>query len=304
MHVDVGGDRLRGAGDLEVVAAVEVGMDPALEAHLGGAVLDRFDHSALQLVEAEQVGVAAQVERQRPLRERAELALERADVRVVDVAVAHERDGVADRFRAQAVGDVRDPGEVGAARAEQGDDLFDVDLLAGEHTVEHFADRGARACGPSGGERRGHQARRRDVAAGAPVVVAGETFGVGGALHREAHVGVQPPLGFAHVLGVDGEARRERLADGLGRVAERVERGPRALGVHVVGRDRRDAAPVVDAGADERAEVGREVGRRLQVDLRRQDHARGGDGPEELVGIARVVPPHRGARLRAGSSAR
>jgi len=49
-----GGDRLGGACDLEVVVAVEVGMDPALQAHLGGAVFDGLDHSALQLVEAEQ----------------------------------------------------------------------------------------------------------------------------------------------------------------------------------------------------------------------------------------------------------
>ncbi len=225
-------------------------MDPALQAHFSGTVLDRFDHSALQLVETEQVGVAAQVERQRPLRERAELALERADVRVVDVAVADERDGVADCFRAQAVGDVRDAGEVGTARAEQRDDLLDVDLFTGQHAVEHLADRGARPRRPARGKRRGNQLRRCDVATRAPVVVAGEAFGVGRALHGEPHVGMQPAHRVAHVLGVHGEARRQCLADRLGGIAQRIERGPGPLGVHVIGGDGGDAAPVVDPRAD------------------------------------------------------
>ena len=118
------------------------------------------------------------------------------------------------------VGDVRDLGEVGAARAEQGDDLVDADLFAGEHAVEHLADRacGARAVQPGSG-RPGSSAGGATSPPARPVVVAGQALGVGGALHREAHVGVQPALGVAHVLGVDGEARRERLAHGLGRVA-------------------------------------------------------------------------------------
>ena len=297
VHVDVGGDCLRGACDVEVVAAVEVGMDPALEADLGGAVLDGFDDASLQLVEPEQVGIAAEVQRERALRERTELALEGADVRVVDVAVAHEGDGVTDRLGAQAVGDVRDASEVGAPCAEQGDDLLDVDFFAGEHTVEHLADCGARTRGPSRGECRGHQLRRCHVAARAPVVVAREAFGVGCALHCELHVGMQPPGRIAHVLGIHGEARRQCLADGFGGVSQRIECGPRPLGVDVIRSDGRDPAPVVDPGTDERAEIGRQVGRCLQVDLRRQDHARHGDGPEEFVGVAGVAAPHRGARL-------
>jgi len=86
-----------------------------------------------------------------PFENSTELALERADVRVVDVAVTHEGDGVADGLRAEPVGHVRDPREVGAACAEQRDDLFDVDFLTGEHTVEHLTDRGTGARRPSAG---------------------------------------------------------------------------------------------------------------------------------------------------------
>ena len=140
-----GRDRLHRARDVDVVVAVEVGMDPALEAHLGRAALDRLDDAPLHLLELEQVRLAAQVERERPLRERAEPALERADVRVVDVAVADERDLVADDLAAQLVGDRGDPRDLGTARREQRDDLVDADLFAGDDAVEHLADRAARA---------------------------------------------------------------------------------------------------------------------------------------------------------------
>ena len=75
--------------------------------------------------------------------------------------------------------------------------------------------------------------------------------------------------------------------------------GPGPLRVHVVGGDGRDAAPVVDAGGDERGEVVGvgQVGGRLQVDRRVEHQASGGDGPEEFVGRARGRSPHRRAGL-------
>ena len=64
---------------------------------------------------------------------------------------------------AQLVGDRGDLEEVGTARFEQGDDLVDADLFAGEHAVEHLADRRARPGRPAGGRRRpgGARAARR-----------------------------------------------------------------------------------------------------------------------------------------------
>ena len=75
-------------GDVDVVVAVEVGVDAALQAHLGGAAVHGLADAAGDLVEREEVRRAPQVERQRALREAAEPALERAHVGVVDVAVA------------------------------------------------------------------------------------------------------------------------------------------------------------------------------------------------------------------------
>ena len=57
VHVDRRRDRLHRARDVDVVVAVEVGMDPALEAHLGRAALDGLDDAALHLLELEQVGL-------------------------------------------------------------------------------------------------------------------------------------------------------------------------------------------------------------------------------------------------------
>ena len=59
---------------------------------------------------------------------------------------------------------------------------------------------------------------------------------------------------------------------------------PRRLGVDVVGRDRGDAAEVVDAGLEQARELGvREVGRRLHGDVERHQQARDGDRPEVIL---------------------
>ena len=104
VDVDVGRGLLHRPGDVDVVVAVEVGVDAALEADLGGAQLGRLDDPAGDVVQREQVRAAPQVQRQRALGEAAEPALERADVRVVDVAVVDEGDDVAHGLPAQLVG--------------------------------------------------------------------------------------------------------------------------------------------------------------------------------------------------------
>ena len=118
-------------------------------------------------------------------------------------------------------------------------------------------------------------------------------------VHREAHRrGASQRSASRDVLGVHGEARREHLAGRLGRGPQPLERGPRPLGVHVVGRDGRDAAPVVDAGVEQRAEVVAQVRRRLEVHRRAPSTRRAAAiGPQELVGRARSARVHRGARL-------
>ena len=76
----------------QVVVAVERRVDAALEADLDGAALPRLLDAADDLVERREVGGAAQVLGELALRERAEAALEVADVRVLDVPRDDVRD--------------------------------------------------------------------------------------------------------------------------------------------------------------------------------------------------------------------
>ena len=272
-------------------------MDAALQAHLGGTAVDRLDDAPLDLLEVEEIRIAAEVERERALRERAEPALEGADVRVVDVARAHERDDVAHDVAPELVGDLGDPVELRAAGFEQRDDLVDADFLAGEHALENLTDgrAGARGewqpCGSSDGGDTSPPAAQSSSRANPSESDAQSTANrTSGSSQRSAsrtYSGYTVSRG-ASVLPIASVATRKR-----------VERRPRSFRIHVVGSDRRHAAPVVDARGDERAElvgVG-EVRWCLEVHVRAEHDARGGDGPEELVAIARVVPPHRGARL-------
>ena len=268
VDVDVGHGVLHGPGDVDVVVAVEVGVDAALEAHLGGAQGRCFPGAFGDLVERPQVRGAPQVERQRAFAEPAEPALEGAHVGVVDVAVVHVGDDVAHHRTPQLVGHLGHGVDLGAPCAEQGDDLVEPDLLAEHHPVEDLAHRTG---GTAGGR---HQHRRSDVGAGVPGrragpdlehldavvdllgggrgeslhehragVVATEALGVGAVHDREGQRGVDPALGIEDVLGVGGEPRGQGHAPRLGGGAEPVEVGPRPLGVDVVGGDGGDAPP-------------------------------------------------------------
>ena len=111
------------------------------------------------VVQGQQVRLAAQVQRQRALGEPAERALEGAHVGVVDVAVDHVGDGVPDRLPSQLVGQLGDRGDLRPAGPEQGDDLRLADLLTGPDAGEHLGTTRARfaadPCGrPAGGRRR------------------------------------------------------------------------------------------------------------------------------------------------------
>jgi hypothetical protein len=68
----------------------------------------------------------------------------------------------------------------------------------------------------------------------------------------------------------------------------------------VVGSDRRDAAPVVDAAGREPRELGvAEIGRHLDVHLRSQDQSRHGGGPQDVVERRLGAAGHARARLGA-----
>jgi len=88
--------------------------------------------------------------------------------------------------------------------------------------------------------------------------------------HTEMDRLMQPSAGLQGELRVDGEAWRERVARCLSHAAQPVQRRPGALGIDVIGGDRGDPTPVVNAsGKDARRVVG-EIGRGLHVHPRRQ----------------------------------
>ncbi len=248
--VDV--DPLRAGPDrldhVEVVVAVEARVDATLEADLGRALRLGLGHPAGDLLQLEQVRGAAQVERQRALGEGAEPALERADVGVVDVPVGDEGDRVAHDLGPQLVGQLGDRPHLRPRRREQRDDLVLADLLAARAprpgprrprpVAEAGRETGRGRAAPAARRRRPSTTRRRG-----PRPSASERSRT-----KNRMLVVEPALGFERELGVDREAGRERVAGRLGRRLEAFERRPGPLGVHVVGRHRRDPAPVVDPG--------------------------------------------------------
>ena len=100
--------------------------------------------------------------------------------------------------------------------------------------------------------------------------------------------------------GIDRQPGRElEAARACGR-GEPVAVGPGRLGVDVVDRDRRDAAPVVDAGVEQaRKVVVGEVRRRLHRDVGRQQQPRRRDRPEMVVEARLGMRRHAGTRLGA-----
>ena len=151
----------------------------------------------------------------------------------------------------------------------------------------------SRRTGISGPRRSG----RGHLAARGPRVVPSEPFGVGGVEHREAHGRAEPPLGVEGEGRIEGEPGGQGEPGRLGGPAEDAQLRPGPLGVHVVGGDRRDPAPVVDPRRHQRGQVVGEVRGGLQVDLGGQDQPGDGDGPQELVGRAGRPLVHGGARL-------
>ena len=144
VDVHVGHRVLHGPGDVDVVVAVEVRVDAALQGDLGGPHVPALERPLGDVVERQQVRRAAQVERQRALREPAELALERAHVGVVDVPVRHPRQRLADQFGPHPIGGLGDGEHVGSASLEQRHDLVDARLVTGLDAGEHLGHRTSR----------------------------------------------------------------------------------------------------------------------------------------------------------------
>ena len=296
-------------------------MDSTLQRHLGRAEIPAFLGSLGDVVQREQVRRAAQVERQRTLREAAEPALEGAHVRVVDVAVGDPRERVTDDLAPHLIGVITHGGDLRAPSLQQRLDLADRRLLTGVDASEHLGDRTSDRCDPRRDERGrcavgtreprgrtmpdehelcsvGHSVCRRGLLRPELAwIVSPEPFGVGPIHHREVQRLVEPAHPVANELGVDRQARRQRVPLRFGHFLQPIKIGPRPLRVDVIRGDRRDAAPIVDPCVEERPEVVGQVRWRLEVDLGRENQASGGERPQVVVARAGLRALHRRAQL-------
>ena len=100
--------------------------------------------------------------------------------------------------------------------------------------------------------------------------------------HGLGQCGIEKMRGLKALI--HGQARHEREALARTQLGQALEMRPRMPRIDVVGRDRRDAAKVVDAGRDEQRRGMRiEVGRRLHAHAVGQDEPRPDEGSPDAV---------------------
>ncbi len=296
VHAGPGG--LHGAQDRDIGLAGVLRMNAALQADLGGALRPGLLDAPGDLGQRQVVGPVARAGLGGGLGEGAEAAAVGADVGVVDVAVDHVGHGLAASAPAQLVGGGDHRFSRCAAGCEQPDDVAlrerGAARRAGQDRVQAVMRRQRRRCA----QRPLDRPRRGVGDAGAPGAVARQALGIRQPPHRLGHARVHPAPGVLHIGRIDGEPLDERPAGRGALGGQGFDLGPRSLGVHVVDGHRRYAAPVVEAGGDQRGgAVGVEVRRGLDADRRVEHQAGGGDGPQQLLLGGLGPSGHRRARL-------
>ena len=261
-------------------------VDPALEADLDGAAVPRLVRAADDLLVRHHVRGAAQVLGELAFRERAEAALEVADVRVVDVPRDDVGDLVAVHLAAQRVGGGEDAVELVAAggerRATSSSPSSPVVIGSASRgmngaAVSAPADPASSRASPSRVRRamrpavsaRWHQPSRVEDTRGRPAAGARARAHVLPWRPAAARI---PPTHVVTWLIVTGEY-----------TAPVVDPGIEEAGEVVVGEVRRGTGRATPAGSTSRADCG---------------------GPEQVVERGLGVSGHLRARLRAGSSGR
>ena len=299
---------------VEVVVAVEVGVDAALQAHLGRTLGLGLGHAPRDLVELEQVGGAPQVQRQRALGERAEAALERAHVRVVDVAVADEGHRVAHRLAPQVVGDLGHQAHLGPPGGEQVTISAVAHLLAEGHPRQdlgHGATAGRSAASTPRVGRVGRTPRARRAASGG---------GISPPEHQEASR-ASPSASEASSTGKRSAGSSQRSGS-RANVGYTVSRGASTCPAASVAPRSTASAGQARSGltwsavtgetppqssmpaCEQGCQVVGQVRRRLHVDLGRQHQPGRRDGPLQVVGRAGLGAAPSPSRAWAGSSGR
>jgi len=231
-------------------------VDAALHTHLCPPARNRLACAPGDFTQVEIIGRAAQRIRAASLGERTEAAFIGADIGVVEVAVDHEGHFVAVDRAAQRIGGPADIVDIRAARPEQQLDLACGHGLPGKRMIDDrgnlWTDRARRGLGQP------HQRL-----AGGPAILPSEPVRIRLRQQRAARTIVLPRR--AEKCRIGGQACNKPASGRLGGHAQRLDRRPGAFRVHMIGRDRRNAAPVVDAcGEQTRKSCVGKIGRRLQ----------------------------------------
>ena len=189
------------------------------------------------------------------LGEGAEPAAVVADVGVVDVAVDDVAHGVAADARAQRVGGGAHGVELRAPRA--GTARRSRPRAAGARRSRvGWPDRARRKRSPAHARRIGlrfalaAQPGAHASSRAKPSASAARSTGV-------CNAGSSQRSGALRIAGIDGEPLDQAFSGRRGVRPQSFDRGPRRFRIDVIGRDRRDAAPVVDAGRDQIGQAGR-----------------------------------------------
>ena len=125
--------------DVDVIVAIEIGVDATLQSDFSCSHFPRLCCTLCNVVEREQIRGTTQVEAEWALRKTTELALESAHVGVVDIAVVHPGDGVANSALAQVVGKFSNGVHFAPASAEQRNNLLLIGQIAGFNAIKNFA---------------------------------------------------------------------------------------------------------------------------------------------------------------------
>ncbi len=165
-------------------------------------------------------------------------------------------------------------------------------------------ERGATSLAPpqrgEGQARGGSEGRRLGAGAGDPIVGAREALGVDRSAAPRCAAPGRASAPARDVSGIDRQPLDQQLAGRRRSAAASSSAGHGALGIDVIGRHRRDAAPIIDAGGDQlRERAGAQIGRRLDVHARPEDQPRHGDRPQMVVEVGLGRLRHAGAGLGA-----
>ncbi len=191
--------------------------------------------------------------------EGAEPAFIEADIGIVDVAVDDVSYRVVGNTRAQIVGGGEDARGVFALGGKQRDDFALIQPFAGQSAVDAALNGGGAGAAASGG-----QGWHVAAFAGVPAIGHGQAAGIDHAADGFNQGFVQPNLRLLGESRADGEALAQHTAGGFGRFLQRGKVRPRGFRVHVVGRHRRDPAPIIHPGLQQGGQLAwLQIGRRL-----------------------------------------